>query len=269
MNEADTRLKKALRLVFQPLANLLLKNHIGIAPVVEQLKLAYVDAAQRNHGRGGKPATVNMISNLTGMSRAHVVKLVGQIEQESEKRNFDLPCESSILGRWANSEEYLDELGRPRPLALGPGEGTLHNLVAGSVPLEDVDAVVTDLLSSRNLNKRSDGKFELSDRAFRINTDLPRCLAVFLATFTSTIDRNWGRLDGDVFGLRVAHSGQVGSHNVANVRRMSKQRISEFLEEFDDLLCSFERESNNELINPEGQELSKIGVGAYYFETDA
>lgn len=265
----DSRLRQALRLVFLPLANLLLKNRVDLAPVVEQLKIAYIEAARRNHGRVGKPASVNKISKLTGMSRNYVSNLVSQLERAPDFGDLGRCLESSILGKWASSEEYLDHLGRPRPLKPGPGEGSFHELVARSVPDNEVDAVMADLLSLDNVVKRPDGNIELSDRIFLITTDLPRLLTVCLAPIVDTLDKNWDKSFDNRFGARVAHSDQVGSHSISRIRGMSKQRISKFMEEFDDLLYSLEVEDNEEMQSPEGQKLLRIGVGAYYFETDA
>ena len=269
MNETDTSLRRALRLVFLPLAKLLLKNKIGLAPVVEELKLAYVQAAQSDHGRTGKPASVNMISTLTGMSRNHISNLISQIEKEPIPNNFGIPNESKILGKWFNSDEYLDDLGRPRLLELGPGDGTFYDLVAKSVRPDEVDACMQNLLSSEAIHRTKDDRLELTVRGYRISADLPRLLTIGLATLASTLNKNWGRPRNDGFCQRVAHSGQIGSQNIARIRRMSRERISDFIAEFDDVMCSSEVEGEQDLRNPEGQELAQIGVGAYYFELDA
>ena len=266
MREDDTRLLRALRLVFLPLANLMLKNRIGVAPVVEQLKLAYVEAARSNHGRTGKPASVNMISRLCGMSRNHVADLVTRVEHEPDAGDMRLPIESSILSNWLSSEDYLDEQGGPKQLEFGPGHGTFLDLVEGLAPAGEVDVIVESLFRSGNVEKTEEGLAQLVARTYRISRDLPRNLSVSLASLASTIDRNWGKQWGDGFCQRVAHSQNISSRNVAMIRRISKQRIGKFLEEFDDLLCSYESDDNGETTDPEGRELSRLGVGAYYFE---
>ena len=86
--EHNKRLHGALRTLFYPLAKLLLKNKVGASPVVHQLKLAFVEAARKNHGRDGKPASANKIASLTGMSRKHVGALLEEVENNPSRHTI-------------------------------------------------------------------------------------------------------------------------------------------------------------------------------------
>ncbi|MDJ0709008.1 MAG: DUF6502 family protein [Woeseiaceae bacterium] len=266
--ENDERLLSALRGLFYPLANLLLKNKVGAAAVVHQLKLAFVEAARDKHGRGGRPAANNMIANLTGMSRRHVGDLLSEVATDPCTDAIALPIESHILSIWCADSDYTDKLGLPRPLDLGPGKGTLRTLVLESTGDHDADEMIERLLQAESIRRRQDEQFELVDRAYMINRDLPRLISLFLSSLASTVDKNWGRPVRDSFTMRVAHSDRLDSEKLAMIRRISKEQLILLLERIDDELCRHEIENGQPMVDENGVELSSVGVGVYYFEKD-
>ncbi len=268
MRDTDTRLLYALRSIFRPLANILLKNRIGIAPIIEQLKLAFVEAARANHGKSGKPATINRIAQLTGMSRQHVSQILEQAKRSPMVESMPLPLEAGVLGTWFGNDKYLDDVGLPKALPLGPGPGTFRSLVEECADAEEAQNTVDSLLKSSAVEVRPDGKIMMTNRAFPICDDLPRILAVWLSPLCSTINKNWGHRVDEGLTLRVAHTRRLDSRKIAVVRRISRERISHFVEEIDDVLCSYEVDNQEPILDTDGNELSRVGVGVYYFEME-
>jgi hypothetical protein len=269
MKETDTRLKYALRSLFRPLANVLLKNRIGIKPIIGQLKLSFVEAARANHGKSGKPATVNMIAQLTGMSRRHVSELLSEIDNNPLPEKLATPVESRVLSLWHSNDEYLDNLGLPRPLLSGPGPGTFRSLVEEVAGLENADDTMRSLLDSEAIEKRADGTIVMTNRVFSINDDLPRIIAVILSPVCSTLDRNWGADLDQKFPSRVAHTTRIDPQKIATVRRISRERIGRFVEEIDDVLCSYETDGKESVADSDVKKSRRVGVGVHYFEVDA
>ncbi len=266
--ENDKRLLGALRTLFYPLANVLLKNKVGAAPVIHELKLAFVEAGRDKHGRGNKPASNNMISNLTGMSRPHVRALVDEVIAEPCTDEISAPPESHILTVWCNNEDYTDTLGLPRPLELGPGPGSLRALVSESTDGGKVDEYIERLIRVGSVRRRDDGTFELVNRVFSVIHDLPQIISVFLSTLASTVDKNWGKPMRDGFIMRAAHSDRLDSKKLAMIRRVSEEQLAQLLERIDDELSRHETESEAPTVDANGVELSSIGIGVYYFEKD-
>ncbi len=266
--EHNKRLLSALRTLFYPLASVLLKNKVGVAPVMHQLKLAFVEVARKKHGRGGKPATKNMIANLTGMSRKHVADLLDEADDEPCKDQISEPIVPHVLAMWCTTDEYTDELGLPRSLKLGPGAGTLRTLVQENSDVDDPDQAIEQLLLSGNIRRIDDERFELVQRGYYINRDLPVLISTFLSPLANTLDKNWDLPLREGFTMRVAHSEQLAAEKIPMIRRVAKEQLAQLLEQIDDELSRNETNSGQPMVDPSGVELSMVGVGVYYFEQE-
>ncbi len=264
----NSRLLRALRILFIPLANVLLKNRMTIVPVIEQLKIAYVMAARKNHGRQGKPASINSISSLTGMSRKHVAQLLRQSARGFAQAKSDYSPEGYVISAWVSTDEYISESGKPNILEKGPGPGSLHELTTRVVGKDLAEHVLERLLQSRSVHEHSDGRVELVERSFSISKDLPRIISGGLAPLVTTIDKNWSTPPGQGFGQHTATTHKLDPGKLLTVRRVSKARIIAFMEDIDDLLSNLETESSELARDPQGRDIETIGVGAYYFELE-
>lgn len=259
---------RAIRGLFVPLASLLLKNRIDTQSVVVQLKLTFVDVAQRDHGIAGKPATVNGISTITGLSRQHVSSLLKMSAESAITDDLAAPIESSILTSWISLEKYQDDLGQPRPLEFGPGPNTFDELARDVTGSPETQSYLDKLLRSDSVEIRKDEKISLVKRSFCIGDDLPRTLSAGLTPLATTMDRNWGQPMGTAFPQHVAHSVKIASNKVNTLRRISREKIDTFLKEMDDIISSAEVDGQEDIENSEGTQLSRLGVGAYYFEIE-
>ncbi|MDJ0911141.1 MAG: DUF6502 family protein [Woeseiaceae bacterium] len=266
--EHDTRLLRALRTLFYPLASVLLKNKVGVAPVVHQLKLAFAEVARKKHGRGGRPATNNKIANLTGMSRKHVGNLLDEVDGEPCKDRISAPVLPHVLAMWCANDEYTDKMGLPRELERGPGVGTLRTLVSEHNYEDDPDQAIEQLLRSGNIRQLDDGRFQLVDRGYYINRDLPALISTFLSPLANTLDKNWDLPLREGLALRIAHTEQLASDKIPMIRRVAKERLTAVLERLDDELSRNETEFDQPMLDVNGVELSMVGVGVYYFEQE-
>lgn len=268
MKSSDNRLLRAIRMVFLPFANLLLKHRIAMAPVIEQLKLAYVEAARKNHGKSGKPASINAIATLTGMSRKHISELLQQISSEPGDSDASYTPAASVISAWVTQEEYISGSGQPISLEKGPGPGSLHELVTRVIGDDCADDILEELLKSRSVRVHEDGRVELMERSFSISGDLPRILRGALAPLLTTIDKNWSITPGEGFGQHTATTERLDPHKLLTLRRVSKARIIAFMEDVDDILSNLETDSGEAVRDSSGNEIATVGFGAYYFELD-
>lgn len=268
MDDNEARVGEALRQLFLPLADVLLKNGVSVGLVNRELKLAFATAAHLNHGNAGKPASVNRISTVTGMSRRHVKQLLCDAEIRSKSDQLSIPYESSVLATWVTSESYVDDMGMPLALPREGENASFRSLVIDATGDDRVEECLRRLLRSKTVVRRDDGWLELQNRDYSISEDLPRIIASALAPLAATINENWGKSRAETFCQRVSHSTCLDSRKIPTIRRISKERVATFLEDIDDLLTSFESEKVEEMVNPEGNELARVGVGAYYFEIE-
>ena len=271
MRDTKNRVLSAVRTVFVAMASLLIRNGINANSAVEQLKIAFVLAARKEHGRAGKPASVSRISHLTGLGRKHVSDLIEKSSRAASREEMAITRESEILTKWWTSPDYLDDAGLPKALEIGPGPGSFAELVeksTGSNATQEHMKYIKSLQNSGAIELRDGQKVAATNRGFRIDGDLPRTVCINLATLAETISRNWGMPRSETFCQRAAHSGKVQSQSISALRRISKEQIKNLLTNIDDILSNLESDDDEPTISPEGRELLEVGVGAYYFEIE-
>lgn len=113
---------KALRRLLRPLVRLLLANGISYPSLASLLKSVFVEVAAEEFFIEGKPQTDSRISLLTGVHRKDVKRLHhGVLAREAPPAAVSLGAQ--LVARWTGVPQYLDEEGRPRPLARLASEG--------------------------------------------------------------------------------------------------------------------------------------------------
>ncbi len=267
--EKNKTLLRALRTLFYPLASVLLKNRVAVAPVVHQLKLAFVEAARKKHGRGGNPATKNMIANLTGMSRRHVGNLLEEVNVDPCRDAISDLGESHVLAVWCSNEKFTDARGLPRHLEPGPGPGTLRALIAESTDNDEVDEVLERLLVAGNIRQLDDGKFELVTRVYRLNRDLPKIISRFISPLVHSVDKNWDLPPREGLTMRVTHSDRLESTKLPRIRRVAEEQLALLVERIDDELSRHELSTDQPMVDSNGAKISEVGVGVYYYEKES
>ena len=268
MRDSNSRLLSALGAVFTPLASLLIRQGVAAGPAVEELKIAFVEAARKEHGRAGKPASINRISHLTGFGRKHVSDLLKKSSQAVPRPDKIVTSEAEILSKWWTSPDYLDEAGLPIDLDMGPGPRTFVDLVRKTLDSDSALTYLKNLEARGSVEILENGLVRVKTRRHLLTNDLPRIISSSLASLAGTISRNWGGPEGEGFRQRTAHAASVRSDRVSALRRISRERIDNLLEDIDDLMSSFESEDEEPTVNPEGCELLEVGVGAFYFEIE-
>lgn len=268
MQNSNNRLLSALRAVFLPLASLAVRQGITAGPVVEQLKIAFVEATRKEHGRAGKPASVNRTAQLTGLGRKQISDLLQKSSEAIPLSEMLLTGEATILSKWWTSPEFLNDVGLPTELEMGPGPGSFTDLVSKATGSDSALTYLGRLKAGGSIEILDDGRIQAIRREHMLEQDLSRIISIGLASLAETISRNWSVQAPADFCQRTAHTRSIKSSKVPAMRRISRERIHILLENIDDLIASFEADDDEPIINPEGHELLEVGVGAYYFEIE-
>lgn len=113
-------LTRAVHAVLSPLADLCVARGLPIQAVEEQIRLVFVNAAQRASQDAGSPPNTSRISTATGLTRREVTRLLSQPVDEDTQR----PAPAiQVFTRWLTDRRLRGPSQRPRALARqGPTE---------------------------------------------------------------------------------------------------------------------------------------------------
>ena len=127
-------LVRALRRVLRPLVRLMLACGATYPWVSEMLKALFVEVAEEDFRIDDKPPTDSRVSLVSGVHRKEVNRLRREKVSGAESVPSVVSLGAQLVAVWLASPRYLDESGRPRPLARFASEGgelSFEALVAG------------------------------------------------------------------------------------------------------------------------------------------
>jgi hypothetical protein len=106
----------ALRRVLAPVVRLMLARGITLPMAIELLKRVFVEVAQRDFRLDDKSVTDSRISLLTGVHRKDVKRLryLPHLESELPEK---VSLGAHVVAAWSTRAPWLDNAGRPLPLA--------------------------------------------------------------------------------------------------------------------------------------------------------
>jgi len=269
VSDIDPRLEAALRLIFFPFARLLLRNGLGVKPVIRILKEAFVDAAITEHGRNGKPASITRASEIIGLTRKETRTIRNELSNMPRYSTYDSDIYGAdvamVLAHWNATSMFANDRGLPKVLEAGPGPGTFADLVEQSTGVTSFQDVLRRLEDRGCVAVDNDGQISLIKRDWNVSSDLPRLLRDTLGTLASTVNRN--SLLGPENGLtqRIAFTMKAHPDKMAVCQRMLRSRIIRFIEEVDDQVTAIEVQEGEPGCELGESELGKFGVGAYLF----
>ena len=126
-------LMAALRHLLRPLVRLLVARGITYPMLLDLLKQAYVDVAQRDFPLEGRAPTDSRISLLTGVHRKDVRRLRSAPSARAETMPDSVALGAQLVAAWTGRREFRNANGQPRRLARlasQGGERSFESLVA-------------------------------------------------------------------------------------------------------------------------------------------
>ena len=125
---------RALRQVLRPLVRLMLAQGITYPYLADVLKGLFVELADKEFRLDARPPTDSRVSLMSGVHRKDVSRLRQLLQTPEAMAPSVVPRGAQLVAHWMGDARYLQEDGRPRPLARlysEGGEQSFEALVSG------------------------------------------------------------------------------------------------------------------------------------------
>ncbi len=247
-----------------PVARFLLRNGVSFKDFTELARTAFIQVAGEEYGIRGRATNVSRVSAMTGIPRKEVRRIRDIVSRYGSNPREEISLLGDILHHWYTDENFLDSDGRPLPLP-AYGKGATFELLAkhcaGDLPS---GALKIELLRTGAVTLTEDGQLVPKRRQAvpeRLDDKLITSLSFNLYGLASTIAYNSDpRRTGAGRIERFVQSEHIPSESKAIVRDSLRDRIDRFTIDLDNYF-SRTREIST-------QDISRVGVGVYYFEEE-
>jgi len=255
-------------LVMRPVIRILLRYGIGYREFAEVVKTAFVDVASSDFGLRGRPTNISRVAVMTGLTRKEVKRLRDKLGSGDTIIAVKTTPLADVLHHWHAQPEFMNADGSPARLPFRGDQASFTSLVrahGGDVP---AGAMRTEMKRVGVLRESEDGYLELLHRTFKPESDHEGLIAVLvhgayalLSNIAHNTDPN--RSEG-TWANRFAYTQAVRKGQAGQLRRITRDRISEFAESVDDIFMAYETLHEND--NDEGDSKDAIAIGVFYFE---
>ncbi len=252
----------ALRLIFRPVARILLKSGVNWKELVEVCKATYVEVATEDFGIRGRPTNVSRVAILTGFSRREVGRLRNLLEAGEPEALGRMNQASRLLRGWFEDEDFIDESGEPLRLDVSgdnPSFETLCDRYSGDVP---ATTMLKELRHVGAVAMEDDGRVIAKTRYYMpVHTDPEQMLrsGAVLEDIGQTVAWNLHRDDKDPSRFEIrASNRQIPPKAIPAFREFIEQEGQAFFERVDAWLTDHEDENAS---NP-----VRLGLGGYWIE---
>ena len=260
----------ALLVAIRPLARALLRVGIGYREFAEISKTAFVDIATKDYGLRGRPTNISRVAVMTGLTRKEVRRIRNKTEAGEATDLLRVPPMSELLHRWFTEDDFVDANGLPRRLPFdGPGV-TFSELVrryGGDIPpgamrteLKRISAIEEgDDRTVTALKRNTTGADAYEKFVGGLVTSVyPAALTLAHNTESDNSTTTWVQ--------RAATTKYIREEDLARIRRVSSDRLTEFTESIDDLFAAYESLYKRD---KPATSSKAVGVAVTYFEEDA
>ncbi len=259
----------ALLVALRPLARALLRAGIGYREFAEMSKTAFVDIATRDYGLRGRPTNISRVAVMTGLTRKEVRRIRDKFAAGDPTVLLKSTPMEVILHRWYSEQEYLTDEGVPKVLDFDGNAGSFSDLVrrfGGDIP---PGAMRTELKRINAIEETEDGRLQVLKRnvsGLDVHDRLITGLAKVVYPAALTLAHNTKSNDAaDTWVHRSTSTKYVRENDFSRIRRISSDRLAEFVESIDDLFVAYETlyESDRSTTSSRA-----VGIGVFYFEED-
>lgn len=264
MENATTSALAAFRLLFRPVARILLRAGVNWRDVAEVGKATYVEAATQEFGLRGRPANISRVAILTGFTRREVRRLRDVLAAENPETFARMNYATRVLSGWWQDPDFLDEGGQPQTLmatGAGPSFQALCDRYSGDVA---ATAMLKELKRVGAVEEDGEGRLTARMRYYMpVHMDPDQMLrsGSVLEDVGNTVAYNLERRDGEPSRFeRRATNTNMSVADRAAFKAFLEQEGQAFLERVDDWLTAHESDDGEEAGS------LRLGLGAYWIE---
>lgn len=261
-DRVKSAIRRACRLLLQPIASVVMKCGMTWKEFAEISKLVFVEVASAEFGIRGRPTNVSRVSILTGISRKevrHQRELLATADFPTSSKTTDA---NRVLSGWHQDPHYLSESGDPIPLPeYGPVPSfeSLFKSYGGDTPQQ---TLLKELRNAGSVSKKNDGSIEAQSR-YHLPAPMNEAFIQFLGTnlydHAQTLRNNLS-VDSTVVPRfeRFAVDDRIDPKAVPAFKDFINFRAQQFLEEVDDWLSMHRTDESDHTSIP-----TRLGVGIY------
>jgi hypothetical protein len=266
MEQNKQNILVALRMIFRPVAKILLLAGITWKEIAEVCKATLVEVASAEFGIKGRPTNASRVAILTGFTRKEVSRLRNILEAEDVYSGERMNHATRVLTGWYTDTEFLDADGSPRALA-NDGEGAsfpaLCRRYASDVP---ATAMLKELKHVGAVTDGPNGRLIVQTRYYMPRQlDAERVLSSgsVMEDLGNTVAHNLYREESDLPRFeRRAHNTCVPESVKPQFQAYLEEEGQEFLERVDQWL------TDNEIEASSTEKGIRLGLGAYWIEQE-
>lgn len=253
----------AFRMMFRPIARILLRAGVNWKELAEVAKLAYVEVATADFGVRGRPTNVSKVAMLTGFTRREVRRLRSLLSMD-DTQSFDrMNRATRVLSGWHTDPDYADKKGQPKKLlAVGETDSfeALCKLYTSDVP---ATTMLKELLHVGAISNDNGVLTALTRYYMPVQMDAEQVLrsGSVIEDLADTVAYNLHRSDKESSRFEGrATATRVPKKTIPEFRTFLEDEGQAFLERVDEWLAHHEQDDD------EGDEGIRLGAGAYWIE---
>jgi hypothetical protein len=264
MDNGKQTVLAALRLIFRPVAKILLLAGITWKEVAEVCKATLVEVASAEFGIRGRPTNASRVAILTGFTRKEVTRLRNLLASEDVQSMERMNHATRVLTGWYTDAEFLAGDGSPRALPADGDQGSFFALCrryASDVPattmlkeLKHVGAVIAG----------DDGRLIAQTRYYmprQMDPERVMSSGSVMEDLGNTVAWNLYREQDDAPRFeRRAHNIRMPASAKPEFQAFLEDEGQAFLERVDQWL------TDNEIKENSAEQGIRLGLGAYWLE---
>lgn len=261
------RVLNAFLLVLRPVVRILLRYGIGYREFAEIAKTAFVDIASTDFGIRGRPTNISRVAVMTGLTRKEVRRLRNKIEMGDDLISVKTTPFEDVLHQWHAKPEFTDETGSPKSLFFSGGENSFTDLVkrhGGDIP---AGAMRAEMKRVGVIGEDEAGRLTIENRTYKSESEHETLVAMLVHSVYPVFSNIAHNTDPErtdaTWANRIAHTSSLRMPDTKQLRRITKDRIVDFIESIDDIFIAYESLQDD---NKEEQSNDVVAVGVFYFE---
>ena len=264
MKDSKTLAAETMRLLFRPIARIMLRVGMPWRELAEICKATYVEVASDDYGIRGRPTNVSRVAILTGLARRDVSRL-RKILAEEEPENFSrMNHATRVLSGWYQDELYRNAEGDPASLVPAGSAPSFESLCKTYCPNVAPVTMLKELKQAGAIEETTNGHVLAKSRVYMPQrTDPEHMLSSgsVLQDIGYTVAHNLHRDDDDPSRFeRRATNTRIPESAVPAFREFIETEGQAFLERVDAWL------SANEQTEGDPASVVRLGMGAYWIE---